>query len=279
MESPLLKIAPTSEIDALDPLIITSPTPRSGTTLLQRLLCSSPDALIFGEKVAYDLEFFLNIYMYKVQEYNFQREKYQSDIEKVLHGDVNGWIPNLIPDVDGYLGAMYQSAFAGIAYCREFARNAGRPIWGFKYPGWAPATIQLIHSVLPKARFIFIHRDLISSMKSAKAHHLINDEQEARDFCQKWAASMVYLNSTARDELGLVIDFEDLAGHSKITLNEIARYTGVIGMDWSVLDQKINDSTDRELAGKAASRYTPPAQLDPVELSIALETQNAVTLI
>src|SRR5512136_1426094 len=109
-QSPL-NFFPNAVVTDLDPLIVTSPTPRSGTTLLQRLLCSSPSTLIFGEKCAHDLELFLNIYTYKVQEYNFQREKYQQDLEKVLRGEVNDWILDLTPDIDGYLAAMQRAAF------------------------------------------------------------------------------------------------------------------------------------------------------------------------
>ena len=56
---------PQQLISDLDPLVITSPVIRSGTTLLQRLLCSSPSALIYGELCAQDLEFFLNLYTFK----------------------------------------------------------------------------------------------------------------------------------------------------------------------------------------------------------------------
>jgi hypothetical protein len=70
MPEPLLFPAPSNFLSLdLDPLIIGSPTPRCGTTLLQRLLCSSQHALIYGEKCAQDLELFLNIYTFKVQEY------------------------------------------------------------------------------------------------------------------------------------------------------------------------------------------------------------------
>ena len=39
------------------PVIIASLVPRAGTTLVQRLLCSAPDALIYGDTVGQQVEF------------------------------------------------------------------------------------------------------------------------------------------------------------------------------------------------------------------------------
>ena len=43
------------------PVLVTSPAIRSGSTLLQRLLCSSPDAIVFGEEIGKDLDLQLQI--------------------------------------------------------------------------------------------------------------------------------------------------------------------------------------------------------------------------
>src|SRR5512146_2319187 len=105
----------------LDPVIITSPLQRSGTTLLQRLLCSAPNALIYGERPAQELEFFLSIHAIKVQENLFYRDINQRKLERVLSADVNDWILDVTPDSDGYLFALQKAAFSGVAYCRDFA--------------------------------------------------------------------------------------------------------------------------------------------------------------
>src|SRR5437870_397808 len=141
----------------LDPLVITAPAIRSGTTLLQRLLCSSRSALIFGELCAQDLEFFLNLYVFKSQQYQSRHDEVATALERVLGGNVNDWIPTLMPDVSEYLKAMGRAAFSGIGYCRDYALSVGRPVWGFKHPAWNPTTIRLMRTVMPRSRFIFIH--------------------------------------------------------------------------------------------------------------------------
>ncbi len=266
-----LKLPSNAIITDLDPLIITSPVPRSGTTLLQRLLCSSSTALIFGEKCAYDLEFFLNIYAYKAQEYNFQREKRQQDLEKILRGEVNDWILDLTPDIDGYLAAMQKAAFAGISFSRDYAVSVGRPIWGFKYPGWTPAIVQLLKGLMPKARFIYIYRDLIPCLKSAKAQYLVTTEQEVREFCQKWSAGMTYLNIMAGDKTILGVGFDALIDQPENTLNKIAEFSGVHDMDSSVLRHKINIWTGQNFTTQTKDGYVEPVELNELELSIVGE--------
>src|SRR5260370_35678049 len=93
----------TAIVSDLDPLVITAPTIRSGTTLLQRLLCSSSRALIYGELCAQDLEFFLNFYTFKSQQYNRRHEEVSTTLRNVLARDVNDWIPTLMPEISGYL--------------------------------------------------------------------------------------------------------------------------------------------------------------------------------
>jgi hypothetical protein len=47
---------PAEFLSELEPLFVTAPVTRCGTTLLQRLICSAPNALLFGESVAADME-------------------------------------------------------------------------------------------------------------------------------------------------------------------------------------------------------------------------------
>ena len=256
----------------LDPLIVTSPTPRCGTTLLQRLLCSSRSALIFGEKCAIDLELLLNIYTFKVQEYNYGRAGYDQELQKVLRGEVNDWILELMPDIDGYLAVLQKSALSGITYCRDYALQAGRPVWGFKHPAWSPTTIRLIRNCVPGARFIFILRNLGDCLKSAKAQRLVVRVPEMRDFCQKWAQGVACANSMRDDKAVLVVNYEDLATQPEETLAKLALFSGLRDMDHSVLDHKINAWMGQQFSTQSKDGYIPPAELTDAELALVAET-------
>lgn len=255
----------------LAPLIVTSPTPRCGTTLLQRLLCSSQSALIYGEKCAQDLELLLNIYLFKAQEYNYARAGYQQELQKVLRGEVNDWILELMPDVDGYLSVLQKSAVAGITYCRDYAIQSGRPVWGMKYPGWTPLFARLIRSLMPGSRFIFILRDLSACVKSAKAQHLVNNVQEVRDFCQKWVDGVIYADSARNDKLVLVLNYEDLAGNPEDVIQKLASFSGLQDMQRSVLEHKINAWMGYQFSTQSRDGYIPPAELVDAEVEIIAE--------
>lgn len=258
-------------ISDLDPIIITAPTIRSGTTLLQRLLCSSPRALIYGELVAQDLEFFVNLYTFKAQEYTHRRHLLARDLQQVLEGDVDDWIPDLMPDVDAYLNAFGQSAFSGIAYCRDYAQRLGRPIWGFKHPGWKPAFIRLLRALMPQARLISVTRDLGACVRSAKAQLVLNSLGEVQEFCRAWAEGVDYWRSVEDDPAVLLLSHEELAAHPTETLARLAEFTGAHDIKSEVLQRKINTWTGDKALVDAQNGYLPPVELTAAEQQIVDE--------
>lgn len=263
----------------LDPLIVTSPIQRSGTTLLQRLLCSSSNALIYGEKSAQELEFFLNIYAFKAQEYNYRRETYKENLERVLRGDVNEWILDLTPDIDGYLMALQKAAFAGVAFCRDYAFGRGRSIWGFKHPSWSAAAIKLLRKLMPKSRFIFIYRELIPCLRSAKAQYMLNTEQELRGLCQNWINGLAYRQELGNDPSTLILDYEDLIRAPEESLTTLSKFSGARDMDRSVLNHKINIWMGQGFATQSRDGYIPPVDLTDKELRIVEElTASTISL-
>src|SRR5438874_2702793 len=101
----LTNMTPALQTD-LDPLIISSPTIRSGTTLVQRLLCSSSSCLIFGESVVLDLEMLLGVYAAKAMMYSSNRRRLADITRRVVEEGLDGWMPELMPDVDEYTAAI-----------------------------------------------------------------------------------------------------------------------------------------------------------------------------
>jgi hypothetical protein len=255
----------------LDPLIVTSAVQRSGTTLLQRVLCSSPETLIYGERAAQDLEFFIKMHAYKVQEYGMLRQSAQQEMNQVLSGDVNHWIFDLTPDVDGYLQAMREATFAGATYCRDFARTKGRPVWGFKYPAWSPDFLKSLHKVMPKSRVLFIVRDLMPALKSAKAQHMVSSEQQLREFCQSWSNGLAYCQELEGDSSALVVRYEEILEDPEWMLDTIGEFSGARQIKRSVLERKVNTWMGQGFASQLSDGYIPPAPLTEMELKIVEE--------
>lgn len=251
----------------LDPLIVTSPVIRSGTTLLQRLLCSSREALIYGELCGQDLDFFLQLYMVKTQIYRAKMPAFALGLREVLDGQVNSWIPDLMPEMEGYLAALKEGAFAGLVHCRDYAAGMGRRVWGFKYPGWAPHRMQLLRHTLPEARFLCIYRGLAACVKSAKAQGELQSEEHLRVFCHEWKVNLQFMLGAAGDPAFLVLRYEDLAGGPEGVLGRIVEFTGVRSMRPEVLEHKVNGFS---------GGYTPPASLSEAEMKIVQESAESL---
>ena len=264
----MINLPASALLTDLDPLIITSPTIRSGTTLLQRLLCSSRKTLIYGELVAQDLEFFLNLYAFKVQEYSHHRHLFTRGLQQVLAGDVDDWIPDLMPDVDEYLNAFGQAAFSGFRYCHDYARRVGRPVWGVKYPGWKPAFVRLLRTMMPRARFVVITRDLAACARSAKAQILLGSLPELTEFSRTWVEGMEYWRSVGDDSAVLALSYEELTAAPETTLRRLSEFAGVDDIKPEVLQRKINTLSGSEALLEAQNGYAPPADLTEAEQQI-----------
>ncbi len=262
----------------LDPLVISAPTIRCGTTLLQRLLCSSSKALIYGELCAQDLEFFLNLYAFKSRQYQTRNDEVATALDNVLGGDVNNWIPTLMPDLAEYLKALGRGAFSAISYCRDYARSVGRPVWGFKCPGWNSATVRLMRTTMPGARFIFIDRELRDCLRSAKAHGkafgALYAKPEVEEFCRSWVENREYMLSLANEPAVLCLRFEELLREPLPTLARIAEFAGVDDMDSEVLSHRVNAWQSRDLVTSAKDGYLQPAELDEYDWQVINATRS-----
>jgi len=249
----------------LDPLIVTAPTIRCGTTLLQRLICSSEEALLFGEPAGNDLVTALRIIKVQTSMYAANREQFAEGLDAFAGGNLNDWLIDLMPDLDGYLRAVVDGYLQPLAYCRDFAHRAGRRVWGVKYPGWPAEVLQAIMSILPRTKLIYIHRDIVPALRSAKARGSLRRDTELKAFCAQWAANMRMAAQLRDSDRVLVLSYEQLVADSESTLQRLEAFTGVTNLDRRVLAHRVNERHE----------YIPPAELTDDELKAAEEARAA----
>lgn len=246
----------------LDPIVVTSPTIRSGTTLIQRLLCSSPDTLIYGEECAKDLEFSLTVAWHKIALYGQRAAQNRDTRQKVLRGQLNEWIVDLMPDLDRYLGSLHSAAFAGLAACHEDALAEGRPLWGFKYPGLSPQIVTHLLGQMPRLRLVYIARDLEGSLKSAKTWKEMHAERDVRAFCRQWAENTAFLEELRGNPAVLALDYREVTRDPGSVIDALARFTGASAIDAEVAAHRVN----------SPASYLPPAELTDTDRAIVAET-------
>lgn len=262
----------------LSPVLVTSPTVRSGTTLLQRLLCSSPDALVYGEEIGKDLDLQLQISSSRRLVYGHSRQRFTESLERVVAGDGNDWIPDLMPGIDGYLDALHRGAFAGLDYCRDHARSLGRTVWGFKYPGWPPHLVRQLFDHLPGTRVVYLVRPLADTARSAKAWGAFNDEPGLQAFCQQWAQGQAFMQQWRQSHPVLVLAFDELVAQPAPTLARLQAFLGIRAMDAGVLERRINNITQGLDTRHRHTHYIPPAALTPREQALVQAATDAVQL-
>jgi len=250
---------PTEFVSELEPLFVTAPSTRCGTTLLQRLICSAPNALLFGESVAGDLEMAINVTFTRAVMYDMNRGEVQEKIDAVYAGDVNRWLLDLTPPIGEYLGALRREYESPLIGARDSAARRGRDVWGVKYPRWPATMINLLRTLFPRSRWIYIHRDIADCLRSAKARGEVPMAGDVVAYAREWSANLTSVLSQPRDERFLVVDYADLARDAEAFLRRIEQFSGARPIDRSVLARRVNDSDG----------YLQPVELTDAELEIA----------
>jgi len=135
-----------------NPLLILAGGQRSGSTLLQRLLSSHPDVLIWGEsggaldRLLHAIEDLLS---WSRRYGGHAREEYAQDGHQ-------SWMANLNPSVEGILAAARR--FVGELYAAP-AASEGRSIWGLKEVCYGLTEARRLHRFFPDLGVILLIRD------------------------------------------------------------------------------------------------------------------------
>jgi len=240
-----------SLIDETDnPIFIFASGWRSGSTLLQRLIMSHDQTLIWGEpfnqfniiqRQACALSAVCQAYPPENWTLNAQRLRHNSS-EKLS----KQFIPNLYPDFQ-FLRLAHQSFFLNLF--KTPAVNHGYSRWGLKEVRLGIDTAVYLKWVFPNAKFLFLYRNPYEAYASLKPNlHLwslyeVWPETPIRtpsSFGKFWRKLVTgYLESA--DELdGLVIKYEDLCS-GKFSIDKLEEYLG-LSISRRLLEHKVGST-------------------------------------
>jgi hypothetical protein len=224
----------------LAPLIVLSAAPRMGTTLVQRLLCSANDCLIYGDSVGNDAAFFLSWLSSKQFAIGQQAPSADPMLNGVLAGNTAEFIAELLPESGGYLASLTRMAAAPLAHCAAEARGHGRPIWGWKHAGAQAWLIGLLPAMLPKARVIRVERDLADTARSAKAARMIGPGEHFEHFVAGTVASRAALAGLSGRLPVFDLKLEDLVADPGRVVSDLEAFAGCSRIDRGVVAVKLN---------------------------------------
>jgi hypothetical protein len=249
---------------ALAPVIITSPTARCGTTLVQRLLCASENAFMYGEEVGHQIRTVTTWLIGMLQQLERTEAATDADFQRAMAGTLTDWRPGLTAPTAVMQKAWIETYYQLPATLAEFSSSIGRPVWGFKAPSFTRDTLRALLSMMPQAKVIYVFRNPADVLSSAKARKFVQGEEQVRQFCAEWAKNLLEVSQLARDERILFMKYESLLAQKSDHVRLLEAFTGARNTSETVFDLKINT-----YQGEAAQGYSPTQYIAPESLTDA----------
>ena len=252
---------------ALAPVIVTAPTPRCGTTLIQRLFGASDNAFLYGEEVGHHIRTLTNFLVGLIQQFDRTGPANDADFERALAGTLTDWRPGLMAPsqvmLKGWVETYYQLPMA----LAEFGASIRRPIWGFKGPDYPRDQLRAFLMLMPKAKVIYVFRRLDDALKSAKARRFVTDEAGVAAFCATWAKNLSEVMALGQDERILFVRYEELVSARAAHIQAFETFTGARGLKPEAFETKVNTFEGDEADGRSPTQYIAPAELTDSDLA------------
>jgi hypothetical protein len=249
---------------ALAPVIVTAPTQRCGTTLVQRLLSASTNAFLYGEEIGLHIRTLTESLTWVMQQLDRTGAAWDADFQMALAGQLNDWRPGVTPPSSVLLRAWVETYYQIPMALETYGQSIGRPIWGFKYPDYPREVLKAFLMLMPKARIVYVFRHLAEVLKSAKARRFVATDDDVAAFCAKWATNMRETLELRQDPRLLFLRYESLVADETAHVRLLESFTGAAGIDPAVFGVKVNT-----FAGEAAQGHSPTQYIEPEALTAA----------
>jgi hypothetical protein len=253
---------------AAAPIIVTSPTTRCGTTLVQRLLCASDNAFVYGEEIGNQLRTLARLFAAQIRVCERNGETMDESFYLAIAGGLCDWRPGLSAPAQILLKAWTETFYQLPLALDSFGRALGRPIWGFKWPGCPPETVRSLLVLMPRAKVVYVLRHPADALASAKARRFVVTTEEAARFCAEWARHVNGLDALADDPRILILKYEELIADHTRGLAALSAFTGAEHIRRSEFDLKVNTFEGEEAQGHSPTQYIAPEPLSETDRAV-----------
>jgi hypothetical protein len=256
-------------LQSVAPIIVTAPSARNGITLLQRLLNSTPDTIVFGENTML-VDHLPRLVLAATKTHADHGAAHAASLRRFLDEGGEYWSSDLWPDTESFVRIALGAFAQAVSVYAETAEGSGRGRWGIKNPMTDPDMVARLRMLLPAARIVFIHRDLFDVARSAKARRFVQTDDDLDRLADAWQANLLRMLDAADDRV-LVIRYEDLVGGPEETIAGLESFAGVGGIDRAIMARRINTFAGTE----APDGYVEPAPLSDGETALLARRADA----
>jgi hypothetical protein len=229
-----------------NPILVSSPAPRSGTTLVQRLITSSDNGICYGEfcgRRIVELCEFAHKELVAVQS---NRERQEYEWNNILEGNHDYWMVGL--DLPGeFPGNALIGAVQVYRQNYDAATRAiDKEIWAAKVPKVSFRDVVKTSDLINDLKCIYIYRNVYDVMKSQKTKGWFRSEADLVVACEEWLANTEVIAALKRaafqnqPTMLHVVQYEDLTENLQDNIEQIEAFTGLSGIKSEVADTKVN---------------------------------------
>jgi hypothetical protein len=263
-------------VQQLSPLFITAPTARNGVTLLQRLVNSSKQMIIYGENTNF-MNVVPKLVHSSVQVHNERSAEFNEARKQFLEQTTEGWTSNLWPDPQPLMMVAFEAFYKSVLVYQQCSQKYGYQRWGIKNPLSEPQMIERLRILMPQARFAFVYRDPIDVIKSAKSRKFITTVEQLQQYAAQWKEILTTVVGYGFEQVK-VIKYENLIDNPDPIIDQLERFAGITGIDRNVMNRKINTfalSSD-VMQGTNEKGYVKPDDLSADEKKMIVDIAGDV---
>jgi Sulfotransferase family len=240
------------------PILIFASGQRCGSTLVQRLLTSHPDVLVWGEHGGQVRDVLEASRSMKLWDEGVQGHVLRSEFERDGH---QGWIANMLAGPEAFANAA--RAYLEALFAAPAAQR-GRQRWGFKEVRFGLAEAESVRDLYPDVRVIHVTRDprkVLISLDSWERGQGFWQRSFTEESMRRWRE----VNDSflpARDGSDWVSSwrFEDVTADPGRFTEEMAAFLGLKRAD---LDESVFDKPLHGYPADPRKELRPFEELDP----------------
>lgn len=222
-------------IEQVQPVIVTAPTPWDGAILVQRLLNSSGQIIVYGENRHFCES--LAALVHDAQWIHLTSHKSVEEARaRFLSGARDAWSANLWPHTRMYLKHTVETFYGFVLFYQMSSERYGFQRWGIRHCFADVTAFDRFRRLLSRGRFLYVYRNLFDVARSAKARGTLATPDALEQLATTWSVSVNAVSKMQAENLR-IIRYEELFRDAAQSIGGVESFTGVTKIKPDVLEE------------------------------------------